>query len=95
MSDAMAPTAGSSEMKRALAKSVLLASDRKLEEGLITDAHRVATFLNPRLRHLRHLTEEEKKKVIKKPMCVAWPLNSGARQSPKRDAPVGTAGHSA
>ncbi|KAH7717466.1 Protein C09E7.4 [Aphelenchoides avenae] len=63
MSDAMAPTAGSSEMKRALAKSVLLASDRKLEEGLITDAHRVATFLNPRLRHLRHLTEEEKKKV--------------------------------
>lgn len=52
-----------SEMLRAVAHCSALVLDRKLDDGLISTAHKVAAFLNPRTRHLRHLSASEKQAV--------------------------------
>jgi hypothetical protein len=49
---------------RAASRSALLVLDKKLNKGLITDAHKIATFLNPKTRHLRHLSDTEKREVF-------------------------------
>lgn len=48
---------------RAVSRSAMLVIDRKLNDGLITDGHKIATHLNPKTRHLRHLTDAEKRQV--------------------------------
>lgn len=47
----------------AIAKSALQAIERKVENGFITKAHKIATVLNPASRHLNGISNAEKEAV--------------------------------
>lgn len=48
---------------KALAKSCLVVIKHKLNDGFISDVHKMATFLDPRMRHMSHMTAQQKEEV--------------------------------
>lgn len=48
---------------QALGKSCQIVLQHKLDNGFITDTHRIGAFLDPRMRHMSHLSEEERTEV--------------------------------
>lgn len=52
-----------SPLLRALGKSCRIVLEHKLGEGFITEVHKIAAFLDPRMRHMGHLSDEGREEV--------------------------------
>lgn len=72
---------------QALGKSCQIVIEHKLEKGFITDAHRIAALLDPRMR--RHLNQVEKDQVCTNSTgLVAKNLVASARTLKNRRIPA-------
>ncbi|KAH7694664.1 HAT dimerization [Aphelenchoides avenae] len=75
-----------SPLLQALGKSCQIAIQHKLDNGFITDTHRIAAFLDPRMRHMSHLSDEQRTELheLVRSKITAFPLTQRAPEQPLR-----------
>ncbi|KAH7704378.1 hypothetical protein AAVH_28438 [Aphelenchoides avenae] len=69
-----------STLLRALGKSCRIALEHKLNEGFITEAHKIASFLDPRMRHMGHFSDDDREQLynVVRSRIAVFPLTQRA-----------------